>query len=362
MRAEASRQWRRLGRRRLFIISGVCAAALLLAIAIILLLSRGRSEPFEFMRAGKPSKTAISSTVRLQLPPPDLFRPITPEEAIKENAERSFSGRPDTPAAAFKLKANEVNRERALECLTQAVYYEAASEGIDGQRAVAQVVLNRIRHPGYPASVCGVIYQGSEKPTGCQFTFTCDGSLARIPAPSLWKQASRIASEALAGKVFAPVGHATHYHADYVLPYWADSLDKSIQIGRHIFYRFKNALGASSAFRQRYSGAEPLPPPPTAVEVSIEAVQKSGQLISGPQQEDSLQISAGELIAGRRPKPELAADILQGTLIVDGGATPTSPTRNEKEGSACPKKTVDERQLRPLGPNDVSSQSAGNGC
>lgn len=359
MKAEALRQWRRIERRRLFIISGVCGAFLLLALGAVLRFA-DPGQPFEFTRSDKPSKAAISATVRLNLPPPDLYRPITPEEAIKENAERSFSGRPDTAAAAFKLKADKDNSERALECLTQAVYYEAASEGPDGQRAVAQVVLNRMRHPGYPASVCGVIYQGSDKPTGCQFTFTCDGSLARLPIQSLWKQSRRIASEALAGKVFSPVGHATHYHADYVLPYWADSLDKSVQIGRHIFYRFRNALGESNAFRQRYAGVEPTPPPPTTVQVSIEAVQNSGQLLTAPALEDPLQASAGELIAGTQSKPELAADTLQGTLIIDGDTARTVATR-DREIEACPS-GGGNKPLRPLGANDVRAQSPKAGC
>ena len=121
---------------------------------------------------------------------------------------------------------------------------------------MAQVVLNRMRHPGFPSTVCGVVYQGSQLPTGCQFTFSCDGSLARAPIPSLWAQARKIAAEALAGRVFAPVGHSTHYHANYVLPYWADSLAKQVQIGRHIFYRLQGSLGTSAAFSQRYAGSD----------------------------------------------------------------------------------------------------------
>jgi spore germination cell wall hydrolase CwlJ-like protein len=116
------------------------------------------------------------------------------------------------------VKGALADLDRALTCLTQAVYYEAASEGVDGGRAVAQVVLNRMRHPGYPASVCGVVYQGADRPTGCQFTFTCDGSLLRAPVQALWARSRKIAEEALKGRVFATVGHATHYHADYVLP------------------------------------------------------------------------------------------------------------------------------------------------
>jgi hypothetical protein len=115
---------------------------------------------------------------------------------------------------------------------------------------VAQVILNRVRHPAYPKSICGVVYQGSERKTGCQFTFTCDGSLARRPERDRWEQARMIAIGAISGAVEPSVGMATHYHANYVLPYWASSLDKISQIGTHIFYRWKGAWGRRRAFSQ----------------------------------------------------------------------------------------------------------------
>jgi hypothetical protein len=105
--------------------------------------------------------------------------------------------------------------------------------------------------------VCGVVYQGSERVTGCQFSFTCDGSLAHRPVGYSWTRARRIAAEALAGKVYAPVGHSTHYHTVAVLPYWASSLAKSAVIGAHIFYRWNGVWGQPAAFRQRYAGFEP---------------------------------------------------------------------------------------------------------
>jgi spore germination cell wall hydrolase CwlJ-like protein len=351
VKVEALRQWRRLERRRrVLILSAFCAALMLAVIGAVLLISPPDETPTGVIRKDA-TKIAISSSVTLNLPPPDLYRPITPEEAIKENAERAFSGRPDTPASPFELGANAGTRDRALECLTQAVYYEAATEGADGRRAVAQIVLNRMRHPAYPASVCGVVYQGSERPTGCQFTFTCDGSLVRVPVQSIWKQARKIATEALAGKVFAPVGHATHYHADYVLPYWADSLDKSVQIGRHIFYRLKSGLGASGAFRQRYAGIEPTPPPPAAVEVSLEAVADAPNLLTGPEP-SPLQVAMGELITSAEPKPVLVADAAAGSLLLDGGESRTRTTAGRKEPEACAG-TADGKPLRPLGANNV---------
>ena len=359
MKVEALRQWRKLQRRRQLLIAGACAALFLIVIGAALFFSPPRTSAVQPMGENSSTTIPVTPTVRLNLPPPDLLRPITPEEAIKENAEREFSGRPDTPATAFKLKADSVSRDRALECLTQAIYYEAATEGTDGQRAVAQIVLNRMRHPAYPPSVCGVVFQGAERPTGCQFTFTCDGSLARIPVQSLWKQARRIATESLSGKVFAPVGHATHYHADYVLPYWADSLDKSIQIGRHIFYRLKRGLGAKSAFRQGYSGVEPTPPPPTAVAVSLEVVENSGSLLPTTDA-NPLQVSAGELIASSEPKPVLVADALRGTLVIDGVTPPTPVARAEQTGDCGSHEGAN--RLRPLGANDVRAGLDKEGC
>jgi len=203
-----------------------------------------------------PSATPRGAAI-MNLPPPNLLRPLSAEEATKENAERPFVARSDSPAARFVLRADADDRTRAVTCLAQAVYYEAAGEGTDGGRAVAQVVLNRLHHPGYPSTICGVVYEGADRPSGCQFSFTCDGSMQRVPIPWLWTRSREIAEQALAGKVFAPVGHATHYHADYVLPFWADSLDKSVQIGHHIFYRLPSIFGEARAFSQRYGGTEP---------------------------------------------------------------------------------------------------------
>jgi hypothetical protein len=154
-----------------------------------------------------------------------------------------------------------IDRMRAVDCLTAAIYYEAASESEDGQRAVAQVVLNRVRHPTFPNSVCGVVYQGSERSSGCQFSFTCDGSLLRTPSFSGWARARRLAAAALWGSVYAPVGHSTHYHSNKVLPYWASSLVKSAVIGAHIFYRWNGGWGTPAAFRAVYVGGEPMPGP-----------------------------------------------------------------------------------------------------
>lgn len=178
-------------------------------------------------------------------------------EAQRLNAAMPVSGllRPAQPFA-FKPATAE-DRRRAVRCLTQAVYYEAALEPTEGQEAVAQVVLNRVRDPNYANSVCGVVYEGAERVTGCQFSFTCDGALGQAPVAWAWNRAARVAERALAGHVATKVGTATHYHADYVHPWWAPTLNKLTQIGAHIFYRWKGVYGEPAAFRQSYSGREP---------------------------------------------------------------------------------------------------------
>ncbi|WP_421848501.1 cell wall hydrolase [Novosphingobium sp.] len=165
------------------------------------------------------------------------------------------------PAARpIMLHGTSLDQSRALQCLTAAIYYEAASEPDAGQRAVAQVVLNRVAHPAWPKTVCGVVYQGSERP-GCQFSFACDGSLARKPMAVFWDRARRVAADALAGYVYAPVGLATHYHTSAVHPYWADSLAFIGTIGAHRFYRWSGAAGRPAAFSAVYAGGEPLAAP-----------------------------------------------------------------------------------------------------
>lgn len=198
----------------------------------------------------------INSSNDLTVPPsPELqiYKPLPPEEAKEENEKLPFSTAPLERALPMVLPSDDafvVGRRNATDCLTSAIYYEAGNELTQGKRAVAQVVLNRVRHPAYPTTICGVVYQGAERKTGCQFTFTCDGSLARRPARDRWEQARMIAIGAISGVVEPSVGMATHYHANYVVPYWASSLDKVSQIGTHIFYRWKGNWGRRRAFSQ----------------------------------------------------------------------------------------------------------------
>ena len=128
---------------------------------------------------------------------------------------------------------------REKDCLATAVYFEARSESQMGQRAVAEVILARTRVPGRPKSICGVVYEGSKRRTGCQFSFTCDGISDRVRNRDAWRQAMRIATNVMrtGGKVNPVAGGATFYHADYVSPRWASRMVKVAEIGTHIFYR-----------------------------------------------------------------------------------------------------------------------------
>lgn len=294
-------------------------------------------------------------SITVLLPPPNLLRPISPQEALRDNASRSFVIRADSPAAPFRFAGNALSRDRAIECLTQAVYYEAAADGPQGERAVAQVILNRVRHPGFPSSICGVIYEGANAP-GCQFTFTCDGSLGKSPAPALWKEAREIAVEELTGKVFAPVGHATHYHADYVLPYWADSLDKSVQIGHQIFYRLRGVFGNSAAFTQSYARNEPAPPAPPPT--SAGPLQ---DIIAGedPSETDPIAPAPHPQLAANS---QLLADISAGALIGDSAdrkAAAPAPQAGKAPANASARSNCEPAStaapLRPLAANNLHS-------
>ena len=211
----------------------------------------------------------------------------TGDQARLINAAMPFSAAPVLASRPFDLSNSDpLDRRRALLCMTQAIYYEAGFEPLEGRRAVAQVVINRMRHPAFPKSVCGVVYQGARQPV-CQFSFVCDGSLYRRPALHAWKEAERVATAALDGFVDRSVGAATHYHADYVAPYWAPRLAKIAQIGAHIFYRWPGAWGSTAAFSGRYIGepADPLslrPPLRQAVLTDGSVVPIEDPALAGP--------------------------------------------------------------------------------
>ena len=157
------------------------------------------------------------------------------EEAREANASIPFVAERGS-ARVFRFHGSPAGREQAVQCLATAAMYEAGDDE-PGQKAVMQVVLNRLARAGYPKTVCGVVYQGAARTTDCQFSFACDGSQSQRPERAGWPTARTVARRALSGHVCRPVGAATHYHADWVVPYWIGSLDKIAQVNSHIFYR-----------------------------------------------------------------------------------------------------------------------------
>ncbi|TPM35120.1 cell wall hydrolase [Mesorhizobium sp. B2-3-4] len=134
------------------------------------------------------------------------------------------------PASAFSKPEQK--------CLANGIYFEARGETVRGQAAVAQVILNRVRNPAYPNSICGVVYQNDNWFNRCQFSFACDGRKKRIDNPVAYKTAQDVGMAVTAGKIFIPeVGSSTHYYAQYVHPGWARTMQKMTKIGLHIFYR-----------------------------------------------------------------------------------------------------------------------------
>jgi len=195
-----------------------------------------------------PRATALSSTTPAPaeaIPLEIAAAPVSPEglAASRRNTTTTTTvtavpkdeGR---PSYASLIDPDNLSREQR--CLAEAVYFEARSEPVDGQAAVAQVVLNRVRSGLYPTSVCGVVYQNRHRKFACQFSFACEGKSLRITEQDSWQTAVRVARDVTYGQTYlSEVGASTHYHANYVRPFWAKRLKKMDVIGRHIFYKLK---------------------------------------------------------------------------------------------------------------------------
>lgn len=198
------------------------------------------------------------------VPEEEILLEIEPDTAREINAARPFSDVEIVLARPFASRLTGSDLDRAQVCLAVAALYEAGGDESD-QKAVMQVILNRVRHPAFPSSICAVVFQGADRLTGCQFSFTCDGSLRRWrPNPQAFARANDLAATMLRRGVDQRVGLSTHYHTDWVVPYWSSSLDKLAKIKTHIFFVWKGYWGQRRAF----SGA------PSAIEPSI------GQLAS----------------------------------------------------------------------------------
>ncbi len=181
---------------------------------------------------------ALGSTTPAQADstPVEVAAVATPPRA--EQPDTSAPPRTERPAFAALVERDDAGREQR--CLADAIYFEARGESEEGQAAVAQVVLNRAASGLYPSTICGVVYQNRRRHNACQFSFACDGRALRVNEPEAWRTAARIAAEVTAGTTYvSDVGGATHYHANYVRPRWARSLEKMDVIGRHVFYKLR---------------------------------------------------------------------------------------------------------------------------
>lgn len=167
--------------------------------------------------------------------------PVAPNMSARIDRGGATAPRSDPsekPRYADLVNPDKLDKEQ--HCLAQAVYFEARSEPEEGQAAVAQVILNRVKSGLYPSSICGVVFQNRHRYKACQFTFACEGKSLRTTDSESWQTANRIAKDVLEGKTYlAEVGAATHYHANYVRPSWARRLKKMDVIGRHIFYKLR---------------------------------------------------------------------------------------------------------------------------
>ena len=189
---------------------------------------------------------------------PVKFVDLSPEDARAFNATVPFSTDPNPAARPFRFAGGLEDLARATDCMAAGILYEAGDDTL-GERAVAQVVLNRLHHPAFPKTVCGVVFEGQDRSTGCQFSFSCDGAITRWhPTEDAWRRAREVAAASLSGAVFKQVGYATHYHTDWVVPYWQSSLDKITAVNTHLFFRWSGWWGTPPAFGRHPETVEPV--------------------------------------------------------------------------------------------------------
>ncbi|MES2096179.1 MAG: cell wall hydrolase [Pseudomonadota bacterium] len=253
---------------------------------------------------------------KTELPPvePVELQQVDPGDAVAFNDSIPIVGGPNPAARPFIFSGSSADFARAIDCLAIGQLYEAGDD-VEGERAVAQVILNRVRHPAFPKSVCGVIFQGAERSTGCQFSFACDGAMMRWrPSGAAFARARTVASGALGGSVYAPVGLATHYHTNWVVPYWSSSLDKIAQVKTHLFFRWTGWWGTPAAFARSVSGFEPniamlggvspahVGPGPGVAMATINPAQVDSALSAGETGTQPLSIDANSFLVTLDPR------------------------------------------------------------
>ena len=181
-----------------------------------------------------PSQSAALGAIDQVVPMPPTPMMATPALAYARETTAP------TPADLSIDKFGHQDSAKDINCMAEAIYFEARGETYRGQVAVGQVVMNRLAHPIYPKDICQVVFQNQQMHNACQFSFACDGIPETVNDPKSWKQADAIARGVISGSLYLPeVGKATHYHANYVYPDWAPRLKRVTKIGHHIFYQFK---------------------------------------------------------------------------------------------------------------------------
>lgn len=175
-------------------------------------------------------------------PPEPDFAKVSPFDSILKPEPDAGRFKPEIGpkdhAWAASVLPPSVFSAREQQCLASGIYFEARGESLKGQAAVAQVILNRVRNPSYPDTICDVVYQNEDWRNRCQFSFACDNIRDRVRSEEHWKMAREVALAVTAGKIWLKeVGSATHYHAAYVRPAWARTMVKVGRIGLHLFYR-----------------------------------------------------------------------------------------------------------------------------
>ena len=275
-----------------------------------------------------------------EAPPSNMDEKLSPMQAALRNAAIPFSrGALLAPAHYASTVGGQEDAAAALDCMTSAVYYEAGHEPLVGKEAVAQVVVNRWASPPFPKTICGVVRQGAPRP-GCQFTFECDGSLARRPDPATWASSRTVALAALNGFTLSIVGGATHYHADYVVPVWAMTMIKLVKLGQHIFYRWPGA---------RFSPV-PITPPSAPIVPDVDngaaPLPISGNLLPGTVGPQEAQVTP-PLGGVKSPTTTTTSSTPLSTVAAEPPA-PTPKQTSSHPASAPPRRALPEQSLRGL--------------
>ena len=263
---------------------------------------------------------------------PNELLNLNAADAMARNLALPVARGPNPVAPAFVAQWLGPDLADATKCLATAVYYESAGEPIAGQRAVAQVVLNRLRNPRYPKTICGVVYQGAERSTGCQFSFACDGSTRRLPTTAGWAVANAVATSVLNGVTSAEAGQSTHYHTLAVFPAWAPELAKIGIIGHHVFYRPPSRATFSYDAILKASPEADLSLPAAAVDPVPEVLQSSFGAPVSPATVNSARAAS----PSSQPAPQPSDVVNPGRQVV----TTTARTPNSATPAAEPRRSM----------------------